>query len=68
MGDFFTQDQINSWNGSTSEDVDVLEEEIVNCPPGFQKNSEGKCVEIAATPPPVVEETVVKEKPSSNFW
>ena len=46
MGDFFTKDQKNSWNEYVNEDVDVIEEPIVECPSGFQKNSEGECVEI----------------------
>ena len=52
MGDFFTSEELNSWSATPEQDTNV-------CPPGFSKNSEGNCVEIAkissTTPGAVVE-------------
>ena len=53
MGDFFTSEELNSWSQTTEPDVS-------QCPPGFQKNSEGKCVEsvkTSSTTPGAVVET-----------
>ena len=63
MGDFFTSEELNSWSQTTEPDVN-------QCPPGFQKNSEGNCVEsvkTSSTTPGAVVETEKAPVGDSNL-